>query len=57
MKIEKISKKQKEILKFAYSDEETLICDGAVRSGKTIMMITAFVIWATENFDRTNFAI
>ncbi len=57
MKIEKISKKQKEILKFAYSDEETLICDGAVRSGKTIMMITAFVIWAMENFDRTNFAI
>lgn len=57
MKIEKISKKQKEILKFAYSGEGTLICDGAVRSGKTIMMITAFIIWATENFDRTNFAI
>ena len=29
------SDKQKEILKFAYSDFDALICDGAVRSGKT----------------------
>lgn len=57
MRIDTFSKKQAEILKFAYSDEETLICDGAVRSGKTIVMILAFVLWAMENFDHTNFAI
>ena len=57
MQIEKFSKKQGEILKFAYSDEGVLICDGAVRSGKTIVMSFAFVLWAMENFDKTNFAI
>ena len=50
MQIEKFSKKQGEILKFAYSDEGVLICDGAVRSGKTIVMSFAFVLWAMENF-------
>ena len=57
MQIEKFSKKQGEILKFAYSDEGVLICDGAVRSGKTIVMSFAFVLWAMQNFDKTNFAI
>ena len=57
MQIDKFSKKQAEIIKFAYSDEGVLICDGAVRSGKTIVMSFAFVLWAMENFDRTNFAI
>ena len=57
MQINSFSKKQAQILKFAYSDEETLICDGAVRSGKTIVMSLAFVLWAMSNFDRTNFAI
>ncbi len=57
MEINEFSKKQAEILKFAYSDEETLICDGAVRSGKTIVMALAFVLWAMNSFDRTNFAI
>lgn len=57
MLIETFSKKQVEILKFAYSDEETLICDGAVRSGKTVVMVLAFTLWAMTNFDKTNFAI
>lgn len=57
MQIETFSKKQIEILKFAYSDEQNLICDGAVRSGKTITMIIAFALWAMSHFDRTNFAI
>ena len=42
MQIEKFSKKQGEILKFAYSNDGVLICDGAVRSGKTIVMSFAF---------------
>ena len=57
MQIETFSKKQIEILKFAYSEEQNLICDGAVRSGKTITMIIAFALWAMSHFDRTNFAI
>lgn len=57
MEIKKFSKKQAEILKFAYSDEPILLCDGAVRSGKTLAMSFAFVLWAMSNFDRTNFAI
>lgn len=57
MEIKTFSPKQAEILRFAYNDEETLICDGAVRSGKTIVMSFAFVLWAMTNFDRTNFAI
>jgi PBSX family phage terminase large subunit len=57
MEIKKFSPKQAEILKFAYNDEETLVCDGAVRSGKTIVMSLGFVLWGMSNFDRCNFAI
>ena len=57
MKIKKVSKKQKQILKFIESDNLYLICDGAVRSGKTVFMSAAFVIWAMQYYDRTNFAI
>ncbi len=34
-----------------------LICDGAVRSGKTTCMSISFVLWAFYRFDDTNFAI
>ena len=57
MKIEKISEKQAQILDFVVSDGLYLICDGAVRTGKTVFMSSAFIIWAMEYYDRTNFAI
>lgn len=57
MKIEKISEKQAQILDFVVSDGLYLICDGAVRSGKTVFMSSGFLIWAMEHYDRTNFAI
>ena len=57
MKIEKMSEKQAQILDFVVSDGLYLICDGAVRSGKTVFMSTGFLIWAMEHYDRTNFAI
>lgn len=57
MRIKEFSAKQAEILKFIYSDVNNIICDGAVRSGKTIVMTLAFVMWAMENFNQTNFAI
>lgn len=57
MRFDKLSPKQADIFKFIFSDDYALICDGAVRSGKTTVMISAFVIWAMENFDKTNFGI
>ena len=57
MKLESFSKKQAEILKFICEDYDTLICDGAVRSGKTVVMIMSFIIWAMYNFTETNFGI
>lgn len=57
MKFEKLSPKQADIFKFIFSEDYALICDGAVRSGKTTVMISAFVIWAMEHFDQTNFGI
>lgn len=45
-----ISEKQQKIMAFPYSKYDALICDGAVRSGKTSIMMWAFVRWAMENF-------
>lgn len=50
------SEKQREILKFPYSNYTALICDGAVRSGKTSVMSLSFFLWAMGNFDRCAFA-
>lgn len=36
---------------------EALICDGAVRSGKTSVMSFSFVLWAMRAFNEKNFAI
>lgn len=52
-----ISKKQAKILAFPYTSYDALICDGAVRSGKTSIMMWAFVQWATENFSGQRFGI
>lgn len=52
-----ISNKQKKILAFPYSGYDVLICDGAVRSGKTTIMMWAFVKWAMESFSWQRFGI
>ena len=52
-----ISHKQKKILAFPYSCYDALICDGAVRSGKTSIMMWAFVRWAMENFSGQRFGV
>lgn len=52
-----ISEKQKKILAFPYSKFNAIICDGAVRSGKTSIMTVAFVKWAMENFNGCRFGI
>ena len=52
-----ISPQQKKILAFPYSKYDAIICDGAVRSCKTSIMMWAFVRWAMENFSGQRFGI
>ena len=40
-----------------YRDYDAIICDGAVRSGKTVCMSLGFVCWATTCFQGTSFAL
>ena len=52
MQITRLSNKQKRLLTWPYSDEyKALVCDGAVRSGKTVVMTTGFILWAMMTFD------
>ena len=56
------SPKQKRLLtwwceKSPYRDCQAVICDGAVRSGKTFCMGLSFACWAMSRFDRENFAL
>lgn len=34
-----------------------IICDGSIRSGKTVSMTDGFVLWSMANFDRQTFAL
>lgn len=52
-----ISQKQQKVLAFPYSKYDALICDGAVRSGKTCIMMWAFVDWAMRKFSGQRFGI
>lgn len=52
-----LSEKQLEILKWPYRGKTALICDGAVRSGKTSIMSLSFILWAMNSFVRHNFAL
>lgn len=55
----RFSSKQKKVLSWWYpqSSYDGIICDGAVRSGKTLCMTLSFLIWSIACFDRKNFAI
>lgn len=58
MTFSKLSKKQKRVFKWCYKpDYKAIICDGSVRSGKTISMITSFILWAMSEFEGANFGI
>lgn len=50
------SAKQRQILSFPYTGYTALICDGAVRSGKTSVMSLSFFLWAMGNFSGCAFA-
>lgn len=51
------SEKQQKILAFGYTDYDALICDGAIRSGKTMFMIIAFVDWAMRSYNGQLFGV
>ena len=52
-----ISAKQMKILAFPHTQYDALICDGAIRSGKTSIMMWAFVKWAMDNLSGQRFGV
>ena len=60
MTFETLSQKQKTLLRWCHVKDNpysAIICDGAVRSGKTSVMIVSFILWAMRFFDGADFAI
>lgn len=62
LKIEKISKKQLKVLSWwcagsKHRDKDAIICDGAVRSGKTLFMSLSFVLWAMSSYSGCRFGL
>lgn len=55
------SEKQRRVLEWWRTPEgralDGIICDGAVRSGKTFSMSVSFVIWASVSFANSDFAL
>lgn len=52
-----VSFKQKQILAFPHTSYDALICDGAIRSGKTVFMTIAFIDDAMERYKNKRFGI
>lgn len=62
MRLERFSLKQMKLLSWwcensPYSGCDAIICDGAVRSGKTLCMSLSFVLWAFYRYNGYSFAI
>ena len=56
----RFSKKQRRVLSWWCRGEngyEGIICDGAVRSGKSFCMSLSFLLWAFASFEEKNFGI
>ena len=60
-KVSSFSKKQRLVLLWwklkKFKGFDAIICDGAVRSGKTLCMSISFVTWAMMSFNHTSFAL
>lgn len=52
-----ISNKQKQIMAFPFTKYDALICDGAIRSGKTVFMMLAFIDDAMRRYNGQRFGI
>ncbi len=61
LKITKLSLKQKIAMRWwlspKFSGYDAIICDGAVRSGKTLSMSLGFLFWASQRFNGGAFAM
>ena len=62
MNLKRFSKKQLRVLTWWCEgspdcNNNSIICDGAVRSGKTLCMSISFVMWAFYRFNQSSFAI
>ncbi len=62
MEIKKFSEKQLKVLSWWHKNSENydcdaIICDGAVRSGKTFCMVLSFVLWSFYGFSNSDFAL
>ena len=51
------SSKQREVLKFPYTDKEAIICDGSIRAGKSIAMLVSYLTSSMANYNSMNFAL
>ena len=59
MKFSAFSEKQLKVLRWWCGGKgyDGIICDGAVRSGKTLCMSVSFVSWAMASFSGKSFAV
>ncbi len=62
MKFETFSEKQLLTLSWwvknsPYENYDAIICDGSIRSGKTLCMSLSFIFWSFYRFDQKSFAI
>ena len=62
MEFKSFSKKQVKVLswwheKSPYENKDAIICDGSIRSGKTLCMGVSFIAWSFYNFKDSIFAI
>ena len=53
----KLSPKQRQVMLWWQKNYDAIICDGAVRSGKTFCMGVAFLLWAMTCFHGRQFAL
>jgi PBSX family phage terminase large subunit len=52
-----ISHKQRQIMAFPFTKYDAIICDGAIRSGKTVFMMLSFVDDAMRRYNHQRFGI
>ena len=61
-KFMKLSKKQKQLLTWwlensPHKNKDAIICDGAIRSGKSLIMSLSYIFWAMQNYSGANFGM
>lgn len=58
---QKLSKRQRLAMLWwqqpRFCDRDALVCDGSIRSGKTVCMTVGFVLWSMATFNGQKFAL